>query len=344
MNYFHAVSVYQLINMILYRKKYCNNEENCLVIRDILIAKIRDMSYIENLFDKVVIYGDFWSEKEIEKQENFIVNYYDQLFDSQELDLQDSNIIVGCAHNTFGMYLSIKEIPFTFLEDAAGLLTRPEILDAINVKQNALKYEMICKYGLISGQSPVITRYMCDFVAQNENFNEEMKSRSIDFCVIKELNELDEDERRKIMHLFSDIERIDLNSNVMVILTQHFANLRSLLFEEQILIYQTFIDYYAGRYEIVLKPHPDDLLFYPMIFPDITIIKEKFPAEFLPFLFTNKPAAIATISSTSSFSLRSGFNNVVEMGTSFERDFTHRACSTYPCSCPCRCRRFRTSS
>lgn len=326
MNYFHAVSVYQLINLLLYKKKYCNEDENCIILRDILVPKLRSMSYLEEEFDRVIIYTDYWKEKSIESQEKSIVSYYDDLFEKAGLDLTDSMIIVGCAHNTFGMYLSIREFKFVFLEDAAGLLSRSYILDAINKKQYALKYELICKYGLITGENPNITKYMCDFIAQSKEFHVEASERYIDFCVVRELGELDQQERKELIELFVEMKTIPLQSNAMILLTQHFANLRTLTYEEQMLIYQIFIDYFTNGYDVVLKPHPDDLMYYPLLFPELTIIKEKFPAEFLPFMFENKPRAVATVSSTSSFSLRSCFDNVIEMGTDFETDFvkTHR--------------------
>ncbi len=326
MNYFHTVSVYQLISLLLYKKKYHDNEENCIILRDILVPKIRNMEYLREQFDKVIIYTDYWKEKTVDSQERCIVNYFDSLFENEELDLNNNLIIVGCAHNTFGMYLSIKKIDFVFLEDAAGLLSRPNILDAINIKQYALKYELICKYGLITGKNPNIKQYICDFIAQDKDFSVEESEEYVDFCVVRELNELELCERQQIIEMFVEMKSIPLKENSMILLTQHFANLRTLTFEEQMLIYQIFVDYFTKGYEVVLKPHPDDLMYYPLLFPEKSIIKEKFPAEFLPFMFETKPKAIATISSTSSYSLRSCFDNVIEMGVDFEKDFvkTHK--------------------
>lgn len=324
MNYFHTVSVYQLLNAILFCKKNCSDQKNCIFIRDILLPKIKNMDYIYKLFDKVVIYGDYWSGKTVQEQEKIIQNYYDGLLKENGIDLSnlsdDEWLIVGCAHNTFGMYLSIKQIQFTFLEDAAGLLTRAWLLDSINKKQSALKYEMICKYGLITGKSPCIKNYICDFAGQDAGFDSS-DERYINFCVVQELSNLDESERIEIINLFADYSPISVRDNSMIILTQHFANLRTLLFDEQILIYQIFMDYFTKGYDVIFKPHPDDLMFYPLLFPNVQIIHEKFPAEFLSFMFDHKPKALATISSTSSFSLRTVFDNIIEMGVSFESEF-----------------------
>lgn len=318
---FHAVSVYQLLNLLLYKEKKYEDMETCLVIRDILLQKVRKSEALKKYFSKTVVYTDYWSGKSIDEQEAIIIGYYDKLLADNEVDMEHAeDIIIGCAHNTFGMYASIKNYRFIFLEDAAGLASRYWILDQINVKQLALKYELICKWGLITGKGPAVKRILCDYQAQDENFEPE-EDVHIDFCVTRELGNLDVKKRTELMTLFTDIETLELPENSLVLLTQHFANLRTLSFEEQIFIYQTFMDYYVDDENVVIKPHPDDLMYYPMLFPKTSIVREKFPAEFLPFIATNVPKCIATISSTSIFSLRSCFDNKIELGTTFEKDF-----------------------
>ena len=44
-----------------------------------------------------------------------------------------------------------------------------------------------------------------------------------------------------------------------------------------------FVDYFLPGKNLVIKPHPDDLMYYSQIFPDAQIIREKFPSEFIPF-------------------------------------------------------------
>lgn len=325
MIFFHVVSVYQLLNAVLLRKKY-REERACLFIRDILLPKLKAESFLYEEFDKVVVYGDIWSGKTIDEQEQVITNYYNDLFSKNDVSLKEGDeIIVGCAHNTFGMYLSINGIHFSFLEDAAGLISRYWILDDINKKQLALKYELICKWGLINAQNHLITKIICDFRAQDENF-QPSKDKYLDFCVAKELAMLSEAERTRVISIFTDTKEIAIRPNSLLLLTQHFANLRTLSFEEQIYIYQIFMDYYTGNYNVVIKPHPDDLMFYPLLFPDVEIVKDRFPAEFLPFITTNVPKVVATVSSTSIFSLRSCFPTTLEMGTEFEKDYkyTHK--------------------
>lgn len=323
MIYFHSVSVYQLLTLVLYKRKNFQTEETCLIIRDILLPKIRDDEFLNKEFDKVVIYGDRWGGKNIIEQEKLICDYYNKLFKEENVTISDGDtIFVGCAHNTFGMYLSIRGIHFTFLEDAAGLISRYWILDQINAKQLALKYELICKWGLINADSPFINKILCDFRAQEDGFDLE-NEKYIDFCVTKELGNVTKKDREVLMSVFTDIKEINIPTNGLILLTQHFANLRTLLFEEQVFIYQIFMDYFTGSYSVVIKPHPDDLMYYPLLFPNVEIIKEKFPAEFLPFLTNNTPQIMATISSTSIFSLRTCFPKVLELGTEFEKHFTY---------------------
>jgi len=319
---FHAVSVYQLLYLTSFKRCNYSNEYTVLLIRDLLINKLIDRKQLEWEFDKVIIYDDPWKAKELEEEEKQIVTYYDQLFlDNGLATAVFDKIFVGCAHNTFGMYLSIKPLEFWFMEDAAGILTRPEVLDEINRGQYALKYELICKYDLIFAEkNPVIQGYLCDYGAQTEIPEKNGKS-VLDFCVTSYLSTLSIYERQKLMGIFTDVSQINIPTNSMIILTQHFANLKILSFNQQKEIYQLFIDYFTDNYNPVIKPHPDDLMYYEKLFPGIPIIKEKFPSEFLPFIFSDRPAIIATISSTSTYSLKSCFQSILEMGYKFEKDY-----------------------
>ena len=84
----------------------------------------------------------------------------------------------------------------------------------------------------------------------------------------------------------------------VLLLTQQFANLGQLTFSEQILIYQTLFDYFLENRKVLIKPHPDDILYYHRLFPEAEILREVFPAELLPMAFDRLPESICTISST----------------------------------------------
>src|SRR5690606_20591414 len=105
------------------------------------------------------------------------------------IDLEKySEIIVGCAHNFFGIYLVAQNIEFTFLEDASGLLSRPNILRDIEKGIYLSKHHVCEKFGLYDGNNGLITKKICNFNTQVEGFSE---SDIEHFDVVKELGRLD---------------------------------------------------------------------------------------------------------------------------------------------------------
>ena len=104
------------------------------------------------------------------------------------------------------------------------------------------------------------------------------------FSVVDGLMALPTDKRREIIAFFIDLKELHIPPESTVIFTQHFANLRLTTFEEQVLLYQLFVDYFFENCTLVIKPHPDDMMYYSKLFPEAQIMRERFPSEFLPFL------------------------------------------------------------
>ena len=120
----------------------------------------------------------------------------------------------------------------------------------------------------------------------------------------KQWNELPEDEKNEILKIFNinlDTDYFNQN-NTMLLLTQPFYedNLSSL--EDELKIYEDFIERFKD-YKTVIKPHPRDRKNYTEIFPDIEIIDKNFPIELLN-LIGIKPKAVCTIVSTAVLNLK----------------------------------------
>jgi len=216
-----------------------------------------------------------------------------------------------------------NKIKHNFWEDAAGLLSTPEIL--ININRNGFPHlaDFCEKEHLYDGTADGIEKRYCNYSAQKDGFDFE---NTVDFDVVKSFMALDEELQSTVIAFFSDVEKMSIKENAVLVLTQQLFSLRVLSFEEQALIYQLFIDYFIEEETVVFKPHPDDYMFYGILFPESTVIRKKFPAEFLPALFTNKPKKIATISSTAINNLRSYFDEALSLGPRFEKEFksTHK--------------------
>ncbi len=318
---FHAVSAYQLLMLTEYKIKYFTQDEAVLLLPDSLIQKFPQYDNLRKYFKDILLY-----EISKPKDRNISIKeatrgYFDAVFKQRGYDIAGfEEIFVGCAHYYFGIYLASNDIPFVFFEDASGMLSRPEILIEMEEKY-PIKREYNMQYGLYDGTCPCIRKVVCNKNAQCKEVGDVEH-----FDVVEELLVLSETDREWIKKFFTDIDVLEIKQNAVLFLTQHFANLQILSFEQQILIYQTVFDYFFEGREVVIKPHPNDIMYYGKLFPQYKIIREVFPSEFLPIMFTNKPDVIATISSTAINNLYRYFPKSFCLGTRYEKDFiyTHR--------------------
>lgn len=306
---YHAVTAYHLIEVILH-SILNNNHQSIILIADVLEKKINIDELRKNFSFKVIIYNFGEGNKLVE-------DYFEYIFRQHNIDLKDiEEIYVPCAHHGFGIFLCRNNIPFVFFEDASGAVSRHLGLETIE-KKYIPKHELAVKYGLYEGIGNNITSRICDKSAQ---LNDYCLDDVIDFCVVKELSKLDEDNQKNIIKIFcNNINNIYSDKNSVLILTEHLSNLGVLSWNEQIFMYQTLVDYFFKDKKIIIKPHPDDITYYDNIFGGCNIIRERFPAELLPFIFNKQsmPSTVATISSTSINTIRCKFSEIIEFNQEY---------------------------
>lgn len=319
---YQVISSYQLLCAITHKSTAHKDDECVLIISTWLVDKFPHYKDLNKFFKKVIV---------MDAQMRISDKYHEENKDYCEKLLLDNGFSIGDFseihamgyHYNFGAYLSHNNIKHNFWEDATGLLSSPEIL--ININRNGFpKIAEFCEAEhLYDGTANGIDKVYCNLRAQKKGFKLE---NAVDFDVVKEYMTLDESLRAEILAFFSDVTEISINENAVLILTQQFFSLLVMSFEEQALIYQLFSDYFFENEVLVFKTHPDDYMFYGILFPEAAVIKKKFPAEFLPTLFTNKPKKIATISSTAINNLKWYFDESFSLGPRFEREFrfTHR--------------------
>lgn len=316
---YHTITSYHLLNAMVHSAM--NEENTTIVLSQWVPEKFPNIKELESFFDEVIIvdanYRFFHSE-----------NATSDYFKSHLGDVNGfSEIYVWGAQFSMGFFLTEEHIPFVYCEEAAGLLSRSEILETIE-KNDPLKgkyYYTAKKMGLYDATAENVKRILCNVSAQSSSF--QTSEKVIDFNVTEELSKLPEDKCEKIVSFFlTEKNKITIDKDTIILLTQHFANLKVLSFEQQVLIYQMFVDYFIGDKHLTIKPHPDDLMYYSQLFPNAKIIREKFPAEFMPIIFEHQPRGIATISSTAIYNLRESFQNIIELDSRYEQDFemTHR--------------------
>lgn len=315
---YHAISSYHLLNAMVHSKTH--NEGSTIVLSKWLTEKFPQFKKLEAFFDKVLVMDANYAFLHTAKRTN-------QYLTSVLGNLQNySEIYMWGGHFTLGYHLALTKHPFIFCEDAAGLVSRPEILRSIEAG-DPLKhafYEEINEMGLYDGSADSAVKVLCNLSAQEADFIPD--ERVIDFNVVKELAKLPAEDRAAIQNFFVGEKTIHVEDNALVILTQHLTNLKITTFEQQALAYQLLVDYFFSGRMLVFKPHPDDLMYYSQLFPEAQIIREKFPSEFMPFILDHTPAGIATISSTSICNLRGYFSETFELDNRFDKGFvmTHR--------------------
>lgn len=313
---YHAVSSFQLIESVLLKKRYHSEEKGVLVISKDVVNRMKNYEDFLYFFDEIWEYHNGDGNRIIASGAN-VADYFNDIFKNKGCKIAEfDKIYLACAHHSFGVYIAQQNIPYIFVEDGVGALSRPEVLHKVEAHRE-IKDALSLEYGLYDGSSSNAVACIYNKNYQVEGF--EHSDKYIHFDVYEALSEMDENDRRYLLKIFTKLSDIPCNKHSVLLLTEHFANLQIFSWDEQILLYQLLVDYFFEDYSLVFKPHPDDLMYYEELFPGSYIIKERFPAEILPFLFSQKPEVVATVSSTAIYTLKSCFDNTIE----FNYDFSH---------------------
>lgn len=229
---------------------------------------------------------------------------------------------IAGVHTPLSALLIQKRILFNLFEDGQGALSHPWILYDINKNgMSKERFEFLNQYGLFAPDkldNNVVKAKYCDYKSQISGFNDTL---AIDFNVLDKFEMLTRQQQKNIKILFCCPQITCQSNRAVLLLTQQFANLQQMSFESQICIYQLLSDYLFDDYTIYIKPHPDDLMFYEYIIRDAFIIREKFPAELLPFVFDKAPDTLATVTSTGVKSIKNFFLKTIEFTDEFESNF-----------------------
>ena len=300
---YHAVSSYQLLEAMAHRLLFHPMDRACLILPDFITRKYPHWRRLarRNFFDTVCLFPYLHIRHTDEEQ---IVQEVVQAC-SERLPAAPetfSEIYVAGAHFYFSLYLVRNGIPFCFMEDAAGMLSRPWELYRPLVKRHPLHAELARIHGLLDGSSPGIRRIICLKSAQTIDVS---GPRYEDFSLEDVLETLPSRKRRQIVRFFLK-GKIHTRAD-SILLTQHFANLGMMGPEEQKRLYEALRARLPVGSGLIVKPHPDDTLDYSSIFPGAQILSTPFPSELLPYVFDHRPRHLFTVSSTGSENLKKHF-------------------------------------
>lgn len=309
---YHVITTYHLLSAMTIQS--AKDEEAVLLVPRWIPIKFPKYKQLEKLFKEIIIIDTGFRFKHTPEET-------DRYFKSAIPPLSNfSDIYIWGAQMSFGIYAAENNIPFIYCEEATGMLSRSEILEHIDRidPTKGITYPYVKELGLYTGEVPSQKTVLCNKSAQVEGFSHDNLTH---FSVVEGLMALDKEKRDSVIGFFIDFDKIHVPENSTVIFTQHFANLRLTTFEDQALVYQTFVDYFFNDRTLVIKPHPDDLMYYSMMFPDAAIVRERFPSEFLPFVLDNAPECVATIYSTAIYNLRGHYPEVFELDLRYEKEF-----------------------
>lgn len=300
---YHAVSSYQLLEVMLHRLYFHKREKAVLILPDFIVGKYPQYRALaeNHFFDEVYLFpylhiphrDEAHILEDVARCCRQVIPYDIASF---------AQIYVAGAHFYFSLYLIQNEIPFVFFEDAAGMLSRPEKLYEALLKKFPVHAEIAQKYGLYDGSNSLVCQILCLKRAQTRDVSQR---KYVDFCVEEALQALPRTKRKRIVRFF--LKRCLRTGAQAILLTQHFANLGVMEEGEQRQLYERLRNAVLRDVRLAIKPHPDDTLDYGEIFPEAHVIREIFPSELLPYVFRKKPQVIYTFDSTGCENLRGHF-------------------------------------
>ncbi|MGI6011838.1 MAG: polysialyltransferase family glycosyltransferase [Ruminococcus sp.] len=300
---YHAVSSYQLLEVMLHRMLRHPRERAVLILPDFIKEKYPQYQKLKRkkFFDEVYLFPYLAIPHDSEEAIAMRVKkYYEKMIPH---DIRGfCRVYVAGAHFYFTLYLLEKKISFCFFEDGAGMASRPGQLWEDLAKQYPLHAAIAKKRGLFDGSNPQVEKIICLKRAQTVEVNQE---KYLDFSVEKELEGLNGKDRKKIIGFFIG-HRIWTRAQG-ILLTQNFSGLGVMSPGEQISLYKNLAEDFLSHVPLIIKKHPDDPLDYRGIFPRTKVIRTVFPSELLPYVFFRKPKTVYAFNSTGCENLKDHF-------------------------------------
>lgn len=253
-----------------------------------------------NVFEEVLEYDEknytFFPELEkYKKNRNFVINLFNRIIFTKKLakfqeeympvDFADyKEVYVFCDSDPIGYYLNYKKIKYHAMEDGLNCLVHYDAARYDNRGMFGLKVAL-SKLNLIFIQNGY-GKYCIDMEVNDISAIKYPMKKYVE-CPRKSLEEkLSEKQKQTIIDIFiEDKERVlgtlnnlDSNNKNYLILTEPLCSL-----DVRKQIFTDLIKQYEQEANIVLKPHPRDVLDYKKEFPNENIIEKMVPMEVFNF-------------------------------------------------------------
>ena len=202
---YHAVSSYQLIETTLHKNKYHRDEKCILFISQDVVRRLPNYNDFCHFFSDIWVYDNGVGNYAILKGQDYAA-YFQRIFHEKKVQLSDfDEIYLACAHHSFGIFVAGLQIPFVFMEDGVGALSRPEVLHEVE-KRFKNKDNLALQYGLYDGSNPQIKYCIYNAANQKEKFSH--VKQLLNFEVYSELSAMTQEDRTYLLKIFTDISNI----------------------------------------------------------------------------------------------------------------------------------------
>lgn len=315
---YHAITYYHILKCAIHKLKCHYNDTAILLVPHTLVHKCSGLfpeGQPEKIFDRVLFFQ--WNtnppggDKEIKLRE--INEQLADWFGKNYLD-DFSEVNICSAAYYFGIWAAERHVKYNWFEEADGMLSKAYFLQESDHKMNPIRYQMAEDTGNYTGDNDCVIKKYINLAAQEQVFSDE---RIENFNVLNELYLLTPEHQKMLLKFFDVPQELHFESNSALVLTQHFANMRLLSYEHQILIYQLTLDYYLGEYSIYFKLHPSDLADYASAIENVTILSGQFPSELLLLLLKEPIEVCCSIESSGTKNLAPICKRILL----FERDY-----------------------
>ncbi len=312
---YYTLTRYQQLASMLHKLLFAPDEEAHLYLSN---GNYIESDYIERLkktgiFVEVVVFNDqpAWAmgtEVDLKHEERL----YSALDKVTELCIQSlirpleqyDDIYILADHFPLGYVLAYKNVPYHYIEEAAGVHCCYKLWQQKLLEQNNQFLYLISKKVGVYGSADCVIDWYVDLDRQDETY---YNKKAINFCVSQLLKEINKHQLGLILNVFC-VNTNYINKKkkkVALILTEYLANAKICSWEEQRMVYGLLIDYFCENMEVFIKPHPNDHQgTYRAWFLSITELNKSAPSELIPYCLGNKIDKLISLCSTSFRSLQ----------------------------------------
>lgn len=324
---YHAMTAYHFLLCVVDKILFNKDKQGAFLISEYVASVYPNYKKLFKYFDYICIYDihQYSSAEDTKECEYKIITYYDKLLADSGIEIEKANEIhIAGAHHGFGYYVYKKNKPFYFYEEAAGILSRSEIISNYEKERYPIKYLLTQQSGLFDGKNELIIENRCVIDAQVEGFKDDKANNYEVAAHLRSIGNKDKEFLANFFHLPHDIPFKSKNN--LVLGQQLYFNGRHLSQSESILTYQLLLDYYLKDENIIFKPHPADQADYESFLDGVYILRDKFPSELLAIVPKANFHEAITINSTAIYNVNKIAKEIKSIGYWFLdfRNILHR--------------------